>query len=141
LQQLKGSADEGRRRLRIGHAVSPLGERAQDADLVRNLVQQTMPLVDRAAWDLPDQRKHLRAGRIGRGQRRRAVEESRARHHGIDRGLAGRERGPERHVGGALLVPRMHDGERIAGVEHGIEQMIALYARQAVDGRYALSED
>jgi hypothetical protein len=134
LQQLEGSADHSRRHLRAGHAVGPLGERAQDADLVRDLVQQAMALVDRAAWDLPDQCQHLRTGRIGRGQRRRAVEEARA-------WLAGCERGTERHIGGALLVPRMHDRQRVAGVEHGVEQMIALHAGQAIDCRHALSED
>ena len=102
-------ADQAGRVLRLADAVGPFGQRAQDADLVGDLVQEAVAFADRAARDLADQRKHARAGRIGGGERRGRVEETRTRHHRIDRGLAGRERRAERHVGGALLV---------AGVDH-----------------------
>jgi hypothetical protein len=98
-------------------------------------VQQAVALADAVARDLADEREHARAGRIGGGERRAAVEEARTRHHRIGGGLAGRERGAERHIGGALLVAGMHDRQRVAGVEHGVEQVIALHAGKAVDGR------
>src|SRR5262249_23042470 len=137
----EGGADESRRVLRPRDALCPFGERAQDADLVRNFVQEAMALADRAAGDLADQRKDARPGRIGGRERRGAVEESRARDDRIDGRPASRERGAKRHVGGALFVPRVHDLERVAGVEHGIEQMVALDSGQTVDRRKAMSDE
>ena len=59
----------------------------------------------------------------------------------IDRALSRRQGGAERHVGSALLVARMHDRERLADVEHGVEQMIALDAGQAIDRRDAVAQN
>ena len=50
--------DDRRRVLRLPIAVRPFGERAQDADLVGDLVQQAVALADGAARDLADQRDH-----------------------------------------------------------------------------------
>jgi hypothetical protein len=123
------------------HALRRLGELTQDPQLIRNLVQQSVTFADGAARNLTDQREHPCAGRIGGDERSRAVEKARPRHHRINGRPAGRERSAECHIGGALLVPRMHDRERIADVEHGIEQMIALYARQAIDRRHAVAQN
>jgi len=54
-------------------------------------------------------------------------EKARARHDRIGGRAARRERGAERHIGRTLLVARMHHPDRVAGVEHGIEQMVALH--------------
>jgi len=104
-------------------------------------MQRAKALADRAAVNLPDQRQHLCAGRETGRERGAAVEEAGPRHHRIDRRPSGRERGAERHIGRALLVPRMHDADRVARVEHGVEQVIALHAGQAVDCRDAVRDE
>jgi hypothetical protein len=141
LQRLECVGNDIRRDLRRVHALGPLGQFAQDAELVGNFVQEPVPLADAAARDLADQRQHARAGRIGGGKRRAAVEKARARHHRISSGLSGRQRGAERHIGGALFVPGMHHRKRVAGVEHRVEQVVALDAGQAIDRGNAVRED
>ena len=140
VQCLEGAGDDIGRLLRAADTLGPFGQFAQDADLVGNFVQEPVPLADAAARDLADQREHARAGRIGGGERGGAVEKAGPRHHRVGGGLSGRQRGAERHIGGALLVPGMHDRERVAGVEHGVEQMIALDAGQAIDRGDAVRE-
>ena len=127
--------------LRRIYPFGPFGQPAQDADLVGNFVQEAMTFADAAARDLADEREDARAGRIGGGERRGAVEKTGTGHHGVGGGFAGRECGAERHVGGALFVPGMHHRKRVAGVEHGVEQMIALDAGQGIDRGDAVRED
>ena len=78
LQFAERLPDQAGRVLRPLDPLGPFGERAQDADLVGDLVQQAVALADGAARDLADEREHARAGRIGGGERRRRVEEARA---------------------------------------------------------------
>src|SRR6478735_11631676 len=100
-----------------------------------------MTFADATARYLSDEGEDARAGRIGGGERRGAVEKTGTGHHGVGGWFAGRECGAERHVGGALFVPGMHHRERVAGVEHGVEQMITLDAGQGVDRGNAVRED
>ena len=83
--------------------------------------------------DLSDQRQHRRVHRVRGEQRGRGVEQARPRHHRIGLRLAGRERGAERHVGGALLVARVDGADAVARLEQGVEQVIVLHARQRVE--------
>ena len=68
------AAPEGARH-QAGRVFRPLdpfgrfGERAQDAELIGDLVQMAEALSDRAARDLADQRQHFCAGRVGGGER------------------------------------------------------------------------
>ena len=140
-QRLERARDDVGAVLRRVYPFGPFGQPAQDADLVGNFVQEAMTFADAAARDLADEREDARAGRIGGGERRGAVEKTGTGHHGVGGGFAGRERGAERHVGGALFVPGMHHRQRVAGVEHGVEQMIALDAGQGIDRGDAVRED
>ena len=51
----------------------------------------------------------------------RGIEEARSRHHRVGLRLAGRERGAERHVGGALFVAGMHGADAIGRLVQRIE--------------------
>jgi hypothetical protein len=141
LQRLERARDDVGTLLRCVYPFGRFGQPAQDADLVGNFVQEAMTFADATARDLADEREDARAGRIGGGERRGAVEKTGTGHHGVGGGFAGRECGAECHVGGALFVPGMHHGKRVAGVEHGVEQMIALDAGQGIDGGDAVRED
>ena len=81
--------------------------------------------------NLPDQRQHRRIHAIGGEQRRRGIEQARPGHHGIGLRLAGRERGAERHVGGALLVAGVHGAHAVGGLEQRVEQDVVVDARAA----------
>ena len=122
-----------RRRRRIGHQRRMIDQARQDAGLVVDLVQVAEFAADVAVRDLPDQRQHLRVHRIGGEQRGRRIEQARAGHHRVGLRLAGGERGAERHVGGALFVPRMHGADHVGRLEQRVEQMVVLHAGQRVE--------
>ena len=111
-----------------------------DAGLIVDLVQMAELAADIGVGDLADQRQHRRVHRIGGEQRGRGVEQARPRHHRVGLRLAGRERGAERHVGGALLVARVHGADRRSALEQRVEQVIVLHARQRVDGVEAVRD-
>jgi hypothetical protein len=97
-------------------------------------MQEAVAAADVLLRDLPGQRHHRRVARIGGGQSRGAVEEARTRHHAVDLRPAGRHGRAQRHVGGALLMPGMHDPDAVAGMEEGVHQHVVLHAGQAEQG-------
>ena len=105
----------------------------QRAELVRKLVQQPESLADGAQGNLADQRHDRRVGRIGRRQRRAGVQKSRAGHNCESLGPAGRQRGAERHVGRALLVPCLDGRKPVLRVVQGVEKIVVLDAGQAIE--------
>ena len=110
----------------------PLGQRAHDAELIGDFVQETESATDVLLRDLPDQRQHRRVAGMRGGERRRAVEKARARNDGVDLRLAGRHRRAERHIGGALFVPGVDDPDLVLLVIERVHQDVVLHAGHAV---------
>ena len=79
-----------------------------------------------ACGNLPDQRQHRRVHAVSGEQRGAGIEQPRPGHHRIGLRLAGRERGAERHIGGALFV---------AGVDHARCLSPARWTARRTDGR------
>ena len=96
---------------------------------------------DRGLGDLPDQRQHRRIHAVGGEQRRAGIEQARPRHDRVGLRLAGRERGAERHVGGALLVPGVDRADAVGGLEQRVEQGVVVHARQRVDRVEAVGDE
>ena len=125
--------DQGRGLGRRFDAGREVDNPRDDAGLVADLVQVAVAAADVGLRDLADQRQHRRVGAVGGEQRGRGVEQARPRHHGIGLRLAGRERGAERHVARALLVPRMDGADAVLGLEQGVEQVVVVHAGQRID--------
>jgi hypothetical protein len=117
----QGPRDERRGLRRRVDACEEIDQAGDDAGLVANLVQVAEPAADRGLRNLPDQREHGRVHSVGREQRGRGIEQAGSRHHGIDLRLAGRERGAERQIGCALLVPRVNGADARRGLEQRVE--------------------
>ena len=118
---------------RVVDAGRPFGQPFQDAELVRNLVQQAKAAADQIGSDLAADAQHRRVRRISGGECGRGVEHTGSRHHGIGTDLAAGTGIAERHVGGTLLVARMDHPERLAGVVEGHEQRVVLHTGQRED--------
>ena len=125
-----GRADAGRE----------LRDVAKESDLVVDLVEMAMSLVDGEGGDLPDQRQHRRVQSVGGQQRARGVQQTGAGHDREGLRPAGGQRGPERHVGGGLLVAGMNDADAVAGLERGIEQVVVVDAGKGVQRVDAVGE-
>ena len=132
-QAAEGFVDQAGRLGRRVDAVGPLGEAAHDRELVGQLVQQPDIAADHRLLDLAGQRQHRRVHRIGGRQRRRGVEEARARHHDVGRRLAARHGIAQRHVGAGLLVAGMDRPDGVGAVVQRVEERIVLHAGQAED--------
>ena len=118
--------------LRRLDSCGPLGQRAHDAELIGNFVQETESASDVLLRDLPDQRQHRRVAGMRCGECGRAVEKARAGNDGIDLRLAGRHRGAKRHIGGALLMPGVNDPDLVLHVIERVHQDVILHAGHAV---------
>src|SRR6266699_2220268 len=108
-------------------------EAADDAGLVADLVEMAEAAADVGIGNLPDQRQHRRVHGIGHEQRRARVEQPGAGHHSVGLGLAGGERGTERHIGGALLMAGVDGPDGFGGLEQRIEQGIVVHAGKRID--------
>ena len=106
-------AHQRRRLLRASDALGPLGDVAQEAQLVVDLVQMAVALVDVGLRDLADEADHRRVHAVGGEQRGTGIQHARARHDGEDLRLAGRESRAQRHIGGGLLVSWMNDAQTV----------------------------
>jgi len=82
--------------------------------------------------DLAGERNDRCAHAVGGEQGRRGIEDAGTRYHSEDLRFAGDERGPERHVGGGLLVAGMDDAEPVAGALGGVEQMVVVHTGQGI---------
>ncbi|UGS34754.1 hypothetical protein DSM104329_01136 [Capillimicrobium parvum] len=120
-----------RRLRRVVDALRPLRDRPHRRQLVGQLVQVAEPLAEVRRRHLAREAQHRGARAVGRGDRRRGVEEADARHDGADAGPARRPRVAERHVRGRLLVARRDDLQAVGrGVER-VEEPVGLHARDA----------
>ena len=108
----------------------PFGQRSQDPELVGDLVQQAKASADQVGRDLAADAQDRGVGGVSRGECGCGVEQPRPRHDGIGPGLAARPGIAVSHVGGALLVTRVDDPKRFAGVVERDEQRIVLHAGQ-----------
>ncbi len=133
-QLVEGLAHQVRRIRGALDARRPFGEPLHDAELVGDLVQEADPAPDHRERDLARDAQHRRAGRIGRGQCRGGVEETRAGHDDVGSDAPRRPRVTVGHIGRGLLVPGMHDADRVARVVECREQRVILHARQREDG-------
>ena len=109
-----GLGDQPRRLLGFPDQRGIIDQPLDDSGLVADLVQMAEMASDVGVGNFADQRQHRRIHRIGGEQGGRGVEQARPRHHGVGRGLAGRQRGAQRHIGRALLVPGV-DGPHPVG--------------------------
>ena len=115
-------------------------EARDDAGLVADLMQMAEPLADIGGRNLSDQRQYLRIHRIGREQRSRGIQKTGTGDDGIGLRLAGRERCPERHIGGALLVAGMNGAEPVGEFEQSLEQEVVLGAGERIDRIEAVAD-
>ncbi len=104
-----------------------------DAGLVADLVQLAEAAADRAMRNLSDDRQDRRVHAVSGEQRRAGIEQARAGNHDVSLRLAGRQRGAQRHIGGALLMAGVDDAQSLAGAVEGVEQMVVVHARQRID--------
>ena len=135
-----GLGDQPRRLLGFPDQRGIIHQPLDDSGLVADLVQVTEMAPDVGVGNLADQRQHRRIHRIGGEQGGRGVEQARPRHHGIGRGLAGRQRGAQRHIGSALLVPGVDRPHPVGCLEQRREQVIVLHPRQRVDRANAVGD-
>jgi hypothetical protein len=110
-----------------------IDQAGDDAGLVAYLMQMAEPASDCGLWNLADQGQHRRIHSMGGQQRRRGVEQTRARHHTVGLRLAGRERGAERHVRRTLLMARVDGANAVARLEQRIKQGIVVHPRQRIN--------
>lgn len=112
----------------------PFGQPLEDRQLVGDFVQQAETAADQVGRYLPADAQHRRVGRVGGGERRGGVQQARPRHHGKGAGLAGGAGIAQRHIGGGLLVPRVDDADRLAGIVERDEQRVVLHPGQREQG-------
>ena len=74
---------------------------------------------------------------VGGRQSRCRVQETRARHAGIDAGLARRLRKAKRHIGDALFMSGVDDSQSRARVVEGVEEGIELDSWKTKERRHA----
>jgi len=137
----KGFRDEtGHVRWRID-ATGPLGEGAEDAELVGDFVEHAVAAADVVAVELAGEAEDRGIGGVGGGEGGGGVEESGAGDDYEDAGIARGEGVTEGHVGCALLVARVDDAHAVAGVVDGCVEVVVLYAGEAEDGVDAVGEE
>lgn len=130
IQHAEGLGGLARTLVRDHDAVRPFGQGPDQLELLRDLVQRADAAPDHARRDLPSQAQDRRIGAVCRRQRRHRVKDPRARHHAIDGRPAGRQSGPQRHVGSGLLMANMDRPDLVAGIEQGAEERVVLHPRQ-----------
>ena len=96
-------------------------------------MQQPESFADGAQGNLADQRHDRRVGRVGRGECGAGVQKPRSGNNCESLGPAGRQRGAERHIGCALLVPRLDGRKPVLRVVQGVEKIVVLDAGQAIE--------
>jgi hypothetical protein len=126
----KGLVDQRAGFGRVADPRRPFGEPLEDRELVGDFVQQAETAPDQVGWDLPADAQHRRIGGVGGGERGGGIEQAGPRHHGKDAGPAGSAGIAERHIGGGLLVPRVDDADRLAGVIERDKQRVVLHPGQ-----------
>ena len=107
--------DQPRRLVRRGDARRPVDQPRDDAGLVANFVQMRQAAADVALRDLTDQREDGRVHAVGGQERGGGVEQAGAGNHAIGLRLSRRQRGAERHIGGALLVTGVDGADPVGG--------------------------
>ena len=116
-QLLEGPANRARYAVRVHYPVAPLGQRAEDLQLVVHLVQDTASASQVACADLPGDEEDGRRGGVGGAQGARGVEGAGARHHQGDARSPRRPRVAVGHVRGGLLVPHVDDADLRVAVQ------------------------
>ena len=119
-----------RRLRRVLDAFGPLGEAAQDGELIGDFVQQPVALVDRVCGELSGDREHRCADPVGGGERRGGVQDAGPGNDDVGADLPGRLGVPEGHVGGGLLVAGVDHADPVAFVVQCVEQRVELDAGQ-----------
>ena len=126
---------------RVLDARGPLGEPAQQGELIGELVQQPVPLADGMGGDLSGDREHRGAGGVGGGERCGGVQDPRPRHHraGADpRACLGIAEG---HVRGGLLVAGVDHPDAVALVVQRVEQGVELDAGKPEHGVHPVRDE
>src|ERR1700733_15526615 len=99
-------------------------------------MQYAVTGADLLCRDLAQEREDRRVTRISGRQGCCRVQKTRARHAGIDAGLASRLREAKRHIGDALFMSGVDDSEPRARVIERVEEGIELDSRQAKERRH-----
>ena len=124
---------------RILDAGRPLGQTAQDGELIGQFVEHPPSVADEVRRNLPC---HAQDGRVdgirGRKSRRR-VEHAWTGHDRKSPDAAGRLCIAERHVRGALLVPGMDDANGVVGVVQSVEERVVLDSRDRKEHFHAVA--
>ena len=116
----------------LEHALGPLGDGADQVELVVDVVEQAEVLADAVPVDLAGQKEHRGGAGIGGGQAGGRVVDPDT---GDDHGHPGASRGAGvavGHVGGALLVAG-HDVADLGRVDQGVEGRHELVAGEPED--------
>ena len=134
------SATSARRLVRRADARRPVDQPRDDAGLVADFVQMRQAAADVALRDLTDEREHRGVHAVGGQERRRGVEQAGAGNHAIGLRLSGRQRGAERHIGGALLVAGVDGADPVGRPRERVEEVVVMDAGKRVDGVEAMGQ-
>ena len=124
----------------LGDALGPLRDRADDVELVVNVVQQPQVAPDAVAVDLTREQQHGRGAGVGRGEPGRGVVDADAGYDHRHARPAARSRVSVGHVRGGLLVTG-HDVADLGNVDERIQRSHQLIAGEAEDDLDALSAE
>ena len=118
----------------------PLGDRAQQLQLARELVQQAPAAVDLARRHLARHAQHRGGAGVGRREAGHRVEDARAGDHEAAAGTPRRPRVAVGHEGGGLLVARVDHADLAGAPGERVEGRVELHAGQAEDDPQAVRQ-
>ena len=127
--------DQLRHLLRALRARRPLGQRAEDARLVGNLVQEPEPEANGVGRNLASQAQDARRAGVRRRHPGEGIQQARPRHDHAHANAACRARVTVGHVRGGLLVARVPvaDALGLGQTRQAVDGVVELDARDAED--------